>query len=218
MQIKKSLTNSMAAISKAINGVLTNPEILDIMTQYGYTQERIYNEGLTLYNATQELILVQKKEYGEQYTVSQKVNELWDAAYTRYMQLLRLTRIGLKNKSGALHSLSATGSRKRSLTGFIENARMLYGNLLSQPELMQSVQSFGITTESLNEAMQMVNALEAAYQEFFKEKGEVQSSTLKRDEAFDKLYDWYSDFRATARVALFDSPQLLEKLGIVVKR
>ncbi|MDR2010218.1 MAG: hypothetical protein LBQ22_07030 [Bacteroidales bacterium] len=218
MQTKKSLTDSMAAISKAINGVLSNSEILEVMAGYGYAEERIRNEGLAMYNETQQLILNQKKEYGEQYTASKQVNELWQEAYEVYISILRLSRIALKNKTGALHSIGATGTRKRSLTGFIDNARMLYSNLLSQPEMLHTVETFGITSEKLQNGLTQIEELETSYLMFFKEKGEAQNSTLERDKIFDALYDWYSDFRATARVALSGNPQLLEKLGIVVKR
>lgn len=218
MKTKKSLADSMATIINAINGVLNNSEILLLMEQFGYTKERIEKQGILLYNNTMELMISQKKEYGEQYTASTQVNNLWNVAYSDYMTTLRLCRIALKNKPGALHSIAATGTRKRSLTGFIDNARMLYNNLLTQTKYMDAVTSFGITNTKLDKGLSQIDELEGAYQDFLKEKGEAQNNTVLRDNAFDELYDWYSDFRATARIALQNEPQLLEKLGIVIKR
>ena len=50
-----------------------------------------------------------------------------------------------------------------------------------------------------------------------KEIGEAQNATEARDKKFDELAKWVSDLRAVARVALTDSPQQLEKLGILAR-
>lgn len=218
MKAKKSAAESLAAISNLINGALVNPEILAALLPYGYTEERIRAEGLEKLTAVQALFTEQQKEYGEQFTATQKSKSLFDEAYKSYMRLLGLTRIALKNHTGALHSLRATGSRNRSMTGFLKDGRTFYQNLLNQPELLAAVAPFGIQPQGLEAGIEQINALEAAHHAFLKEKGEAQDATATRDKAFDELYDWYSDFRAVARIALYDRQQLIEKLGIVVKR
>ena len=218
MGYNQSMTGSMARIGLAINGTLDNPTILALVTPFGYSEERIRKEGLEPYNKTQVEILNFQKEYGEQYTAYEEMSVLRDKNYAIYMPMLKLCRVGLKNKAGALHSLRATGTRHRSITGFIDDARMLYNNLMSQPEFMAIMNNFGITNAAISEAKVQLEALEKAHIKYFKEKGEAQDQTVKRDKMYDELYDWYSDFRAVLRIALNDSEQMLEKLGIVVKR
>ena len=217
MKIKKSFTDSMAQISLGINGTLNNPAIMARMIPFGYTEE-VMNIGKAKLDTTQAASLKHQREYGEQYTAFEEKNLLWSEAQTRYKTIITLSRIALKGKPGVLHSLRATGSRSRSLTGFIKDARFLYNNLLAQPECMEIIRKFGITAARLNAENHQINDLERAYENFFKEKGEAQDMTVKRDQLFDDLYNWYSDFRAVARLALNDSPQMLEELGIVVKR
>jgi hypothetical protein len=60
-----------------------------------------------------------------------------------------------------------------------------------------------------------VNEVENLHSKQLSEKGEAQQSTIERDKAFDELCKWYSSFRAIARIALYEKPQLLEALGIV---
>jgi hypothetical protein len=217
MVAKKNLTKSMALISQGINGAMTNPEVMNRLTSFGYGQEKM-TEGKNLLDRTQGEVIAQQKEYGEQYSAYEAVESLWTKNQTDYRQTLDLCRIGLKNKVGALHSLRASGGRNRSLTGFIKDARVLYSNLLDQPELLEAMLPFGITETKLTAALDGIAALEAAYQNYLKERGEAQDSTINRDALFDSLYYWYSDFRAVARIALAGSPQLMEGLGIVVKR
>jgi len=115
----KSLTESMAQIELVINGALNSPAILTAIEPFGYSETRIRTEGLVLFNNTQTEFLNFQREYGEQYTANKEMTELWNKNHNIYMPMLKLTRIGLKNKSGVLHSLRAAGTRKRSITVFI---------------------------------------------------------------------------------------------------
>ena len=112
-----------------------------------------------MYNQTQAEINKFQKEYGEQYSAYDEMNVLWKENNETYMPILRLTRVGLKNKSGALHSLRAAGTCKRSVTGFIDDAQMLYNNLLSQPEYLNIISGFGVTEASLNDAKAQLDTL-----------------------------------------------------------
>ena len=47
--------------------------------------------------------------------------------------------------------------------------------------------------------------------------GDKQNATDERDQAFDELAAWMSDYLAAARVALEDHPQWLEKLGVLAR-
>jgi hypothetical protein len=207
----------MALIGQGLHGATANGEIMARLAPLGYTAEKM-EAGLSLYRQTQGEVTAHQKEYGEQYSAYEQLESLWVQQQQGYRRLLDLCRVGLKNKAGALHSLRATGSRNRSLTGFIKDARFLYQNLLDQPELLQAMEAFGVTAAQLSESMDKVQELESAHLRYMKERGEAQDKTIRRDELFDALYDWYSDFRAVARIALADAPQLMEGLGVVVKR
>ena len=75
---------------------------------------------------------------------------------------------------------------------------------------------FGITQEKLEAGQQLVNEVEKKLNNQLKEKGDAQNATQVRDETFEDLQDWMSDFIGISRIALKDKSQYLEILGIVV--
>ena len=214
---KKSFHEMFAGMSRAINGALNSEQIMQNLTNYGYTDERIRTEGLNTLTEVEQLFDEHRREYGEQYDAYRQVEKAFGEAYAYYMPKLRLARIALKNLSGALHSIKATGSRSRSITGFTKESKQFYNNLLAQPEHLAAMEKFNVKKADLEKGLEMVSELEKAYQAYLIEKGEAQDATIRRDKAFDALYDWYSEFRAVARIAMSEHPQLLEQMGIVIK-
>jgi hypothetical protein len=117
-----------------------------------------------------------------------------------------------------LASLGLTGERPRSLSGWLRSARILYTNILETPQALEIMANYGYAAERLQEELQNVEEIERLHVKQLSGKSEAQRTTQKRDEAIDELCNWFSDFRAIARVALYDDPQLLEALGITMKR
>lgn len=208
----------LASISNAINGALNSEEIMTRLGNYGYTREIIETTLQQRLNDVNRLFAIQQKEYGEQFTANADTQKALKYVNKTYIDHLRIARIALKSLHGALHSIGATGGRKRSVSGFITEARTFYRNMLDQPRLLDLMAVYNITPEILKTGLDNINAAEKVYQNFLREKGEAQSATVVRDEAFDTLYDIYSDFRGIARIALADAPQLLEQMGITSKR
>jgi len=61
---------------------------------------------------------------------------------------------------------------------------------------------------------QSLLALRAIYD---KESGESQESTQSKNTDLLNLKEWMEDFDIIAKIALYDNPQLLEVLGILVR-
>jgi hypothetical protein len=61
-------------------------------------------------------------------------------------------------------------------------------------------------------AFENLQALRRAQQ---KETSEAQRATRDRDAVYDDLHEWVTEFRATMKIVLRESPELMEALGIV---
>jgi hypothetical protein len=185
---------------------------------FGYPEERI-REGERLWNKANELMVIQVNLYGNLYAATDEQEKFLEETYSQYMVVVKVTRVVLKKQPDMLARLGVTGKRPRSLSGWLRSGRILYTNLLETPEALKAVNTLGgITAERLQEGLQNITKIEDLHIKQLGEKSSAQQATQERDKAFDELCDWYSDFRAIARIALYDNPQLLEALGITVKR
>jgi len=211
---KQSIQDYLLSANVALENAVTDPEILGLLTEYGYNEAKI-NAGKVLYNSANEKFQLQKTEYGDQFAASQELQTKWDVANAGYMKHVKVGRIALKDNYAAFLKLGLEGSRKRTLSGWLVQARQFYSNALSDTTIQNELAAFGITVEKLQQSQQLVDEVESANSAHKKEKGEAQQATLDRDKVMDFLEDWMSDFIAIARIALEERPQLLEKMGVV---
>jgi len=203
----------LGSVQVALANVTANNTIKTALADFGYTDDRMA-QGQALYNTALTAQHQQKAEYADQISATDALNQTWETAHASYMRLVKVARVALKDNAGALTRLGLNGKRKRSLSGWLLQAQQFYTNLLNAPDLVEAMKQFGMTPAKLKAAQAEALAVEAANQAQEKEKGEAQNSTKTRDAALDALNDWFSDFVAIARVALEESPQLLESLGI----
>ncbi len=78
------------------------------------------------------------------------------------------------------------------------------------------MQRYDIPRAELEQALSQLQSVRALRLTSLQKKGQAQHATQQRDMAMKELQEWLSRFRAAARLALADEPQLLEVLGIVV--
>ncbi len=212
--VKQSMQDRLLAANVALENALTDTEILGLLSEYGYDAAKI-NAGKELYNCAQDKFQQQKTEYGEQYAASEEMQTKWDTANAVYMKHVKVGRVALQSDYGSFLKLGLEGARKRTLSGWLIQARQFYSNALADTDIQNDLAGFGITEAKLQDGKQLVDDVEAANTGHKKEKGEAQQATLDRDKALDIMEDWLSDFITIARIALEEKPQLLEKMGII---
>ena len=198
----------------AIGNVLDDPLLAAALSEFGYDESRMA-EGQELLDTARSLHRSRSKNYGRQQEASEKLREAVDHANSLYIQHVKLARLALRDDPGLARSLGLIGSRKQSLSGWMEQAGTFYDNALSTPEVTAALERFNVTVDDLTEGQTRVLAVSALNRAQEKEKGIAQRKTAQRDAAMDALDTWMSEFRAVARIALAEDPQQLEKLQIV---
>ncbi len=186
------------------------------MASVGYTEERL-NGYLDKVAEIETLTQKQKKEYGEQYAKTNELEEKRAEINKIYKKDLALARIFFKTDVQAATTLEFSGKRKIAYSGWHKQVSNFYAQLLANSTFLTKMQSVGVTEEKINSITQQLNAVETLKKEQKKEMGEAQKATEIRDNAFDELYPHYSELIELAKV-LIEDKQLLESLGVVVKR
>jgi len=214
MTLPQNIDALLSMAQVALHNALNNPKIQEYLSVYGYDSEKI-KAGQALYQAGLNAQQQQKLEYGEQIGATKKLNQVWEVANKSYVKLVKIGRIAYKNDLTIFTQLGLGGDRKKSLSGWLLQAKQFYTNLLGNSQAIALLNEYGITKEKLQTAEAELKAVEMASFSQTTEKGEAQNATQVRDIAVDALNDWLSDYVAIARIALETEPQLLESLGIL---
>lgn len=198
-----------------ISNALKDQEILNAVSAYGYDTAKL-SEGKALYDAVLDSMNQQKKDYGGQTEATNEAKQALKDADAVYMKTLKVARVALQNSVKAQTSMQIHGQRKKSLSGWIDQMEAFYGNLLLDQELLTEMAKFGYTDKKLSAEYDVMKSVVDKNLLQKQEKGKAQESTEQKDLKLKELTQWVADFRAIAKVALADSPQILEKLGITV--
>ncbi len=208
-----TLAGMLARAKMVLDNADSSDEIKKMMKPYGYDEQRL-KEGRELLKKVQSLQHEKENEYGRQYQATQALAQARDQANKVYMRLVKIARVALKDNMAAMMKLGLFSSRKASYSGWLAQAKLFYGNLLTDDAAMATMARFGVSGDALKEGQALLDKVEHAYSEQKKEMSEAQQATADRDQAIDALNDWLSDFIAIARIALEERPQLLEQLGV----
>ena len=83
---------------------------------------------------------------------------------------------------------------------------------------MDGLSRFNITATNLTDVQALLTTYENVTATQKTQTAEAQQATLDRDKAMKALDIWMRGFQEVSKIALEANPQLLEALGIAVKR
>jgi hypothetical protein len=197
----------------ALKNASSTTGILNAMSVYNYDKKRLA-KGKQIVAEAQRLIAANEREYGEQFEATDRFRKIWDNAKEVYNKTRAIAKIAFKDNRGALGGMRLLERKKESISGWLNQAKIMYRNMVKKPEYLKEMRAFGYTKTKLAQEAKMIEKVAKANADQEREKGEAQASTKLRDTAIEKFDDWMEDFYGVAVIALSDKPQWLEKLGI----
>jgi hypothetical protein len=211
-----SIDARLTAARIAIDNALLDTTLHPALARYGFDLKKLQH-GKQLYQLAADLRRHQRTGYGSQAGATDTLAELNRHIRTKYMRLVKVARIALKDHRIYLMTLDLHMARKQSLAGWIAQAEHFYGNALDTPAIMWRLAEFGITDSTLRTGQQELEKVKSAQLAQAKGRGMAQKATQDRNHALAELDEWYRDFAKIARIAFADEPQQLEKLGIAAR-
>ena len=130
------------------------------------------------------------------------------------MRAVKLCRALYRDDPLTYRALGLAGPRSTAFAARVAQMRLFYITALGSPAILSTLADYGVSESQLQADFALVAALERARSQREVENGEAQGATRSRQEALSVLDRWMGDFAVIARLALEESPQRLEMLGL----
>ncbi len=207
---KSTIAEQLNAAELAIRNSLAEAEIQALVSDYGYSAEKL-DAGRLLFEAARAAVSAQETAAGAQQTATEALESARQGAYDAYQALAKVARATLS--PAALSGLGLAGSMPRSTAAFVTAAGTLFDNAAALPVLAD----FGYDAARIEKEHARLAAFNQANRKQEVAKGVAQQATAEQDVALEALNKWTAQYLKIARVALREKPQLLEKLGVVAR-
>ncbi len=163
------------------------------------------------------LVDAQKKEYQEQSLAFDTFNEERHEVQHTHDRTLKLISTMSRNDENLQDRIQFPNGKSIAIEKWFEITIAFYSSLLRETEFLGTLAQFKVTPERLESEREGVNNLKLLRDDAMKEKGEAQEATRTRNEKLDALEDYCIELRVLAEIAMEEKPQLMEKLGILVR-
>lgn len=214
---KNSEAKTLEQYRVTLENTALQPQIATTMAEYGYGTADMAT-GQALYDTTVQAFgssATESDEASAAYAVfDTKKNELGDI----YSAHRRKAKVVFHEDFVTAKKLGITGTMPVAYVNWLDTVSKFYTVSIKDVEIQTKLGRLKITLDDLNATNALIPDVKASRAAYLKEKGESEDATSKKDAAFGKLDDWMREFYSIAKIAMEDNPQLLEALGLTVKR
>lgn len=213
---KKSDPEFLEQARVAQENTVNQPQIATTMADFGY-DATVIAEGKAIYNVARAAYDSNKTEDDETKAAYRAFDLLREQLYDIHFAHRQKAKIVFRNDAITLSKLAVPGRLPQAYIPWLETVKKFYSTAIADVDIQTKLSRLKVTIEDLNAANTLIQQMEAARSDFYREEGESQDATDVKDAELDKLDEWMYEFYAVARIALEDKPQLLEAIGIKVK-
>lgn len=174
-------------------------------------------EGWLHYKEAEAAKKLSKTEKKEDKIAALSYRIAYDSLQPLFKRHRDLSLISFKKRPTILIRLGVESDFPTGYREFFEKTKSFYEAIKDNTDLQTAVLKLKIIPEVVADCLQKHKVLLDERANYDKELGESQDVTVVKNDALLKLKDWMEDFDGDAKIALYDTPQLLEVLGIFVR-
>ncbi len=217
MKITVQKKNEFIVIAKSyLENVITDPYIKEQIKLRGYDDKRL-EEGSALQKIADENRQNQLRIRDKSKSLNKQLQNKLATMLKDFTNDIRLLRSAFFRNIGMKERLHLYGERKRTIPGYLEQARTFYNTILKEQDVLEQLAKLNITNETIQEKLKEINELEKDFIAFKEANKGAQESTDEYNKDYEKLHDWIRVFQNACRIVLKERPQLLEKVGLLVR-
>jgi len=209
-------TDTLEFYRVALENAGNQPDIAYKMAELGYDSIKL-REGKSLWAQTNNAYSTKRKENDESSRAYALFEEKRKQLFNTYRLIRKKAKIIFRNERVASDKLAISGKLPRTYLNWLETVKKFYTASSSDKEIAARLARLKISQQDISAGQKLIAEVESTRAEYLREKGESQDATKIKDAAFALLDEWMSEFFAVAKIALRDSPQLMEALGKTVK-
>lgn len=215
--IKSSELATLELYRVSLENSLAHEKIAATMDEYGYDATQI-GQGKTLYAAARAAYDLNKTESDEEMVAYKAFDAKRAELQKIYSEHRKKAKVAFRNDALTAERLLITGTLPQAYLNWLQTVRKFYEIALAETEIQDKLKTLKIDQPKLAAAQALIPEMEALRNDYLVEKGESQDATQAKDAAFARIDKWMGDFYAVAKIAMAEQPQLLEVLGLTVKR
>jgi len=214
--MNQSESKFLERIRIALTNAESHAEIKAALTEYGIDEAK-FAQGWKLYNLGKDSWEHNKQEESETRLVSNSYHTAYGELEMKFKKHRDLSLILCKKDPDTLIQLGVKGRFPTKYNEFFDKVKLFYSKLNTDTAIQSKLALLKLTPEVAVACLAELDALLALRADFDREMGESQEATVSKNAALHNLSEWMDEFDSLAKIALYDTPQRLEVLGILVK-
>lgn len=212
---KKSIAERIMRLEITVENAKM-PEIMEAIAKYGYDENfiKIGENHLENLRKIEDSFIDTTRYYNRTTDAFENEKKRLKKIYSTHATFCRFL---FRDSPPLIEKLQLKGKQPTQFVVWLENAKQLYKNALSDPEILKPLKTRNITREELKKCAADLEKLEITNRQKNLHREERRVLMAKRNEELKKAEEWRKELILFARQGLGENKQILGAIQVFVR-